>query len=93
MEKSFEVARHRGSDWIDAMNEVFAPDGLSYWDRRFKSPAEFRGFYLHLHTFPSEEFRVIDFLRGMAETNEDVAKMVNEIDTRYERAMAKGAAA
>lgn len=89
MKEAVEVARQRGIDWIDAMNEVFAPDGLSYWDRRFKTDAEFLEWYLFLHTFPSEEFRVIDSLRGMAQSNSDVAKLVAEIDRRYIRAMTK----
>ena len=93
MKESVEVARQRGIDWIDAMNEVFAPDGLSYWDRRFANDSEFLAFYLHLHTFPSEQFRTIDFLRDMAQSNDEVAKLVNEIDRSYIRAMTKQGAA
>ena len=83
LREAFEIASQRGDDWIDAMNDIFAPDGLTYWDRNFESDADFLLWWLDMATFPSEEFNVLYFLREIA------PKVYADGERRYLRAARK----
>ena len=83
---AFDLAKQRGTDWIDAMTEMLAPDGLSYWDAKFQSEADFVAWWLDMGTYPSPEFPVLHFLEQVSPT------VYREGQQRYERARMKAIA-
>lgn len=83
LKEAVEIARRRGEDFIDSMNEVFAPDGLTYWDRQFRTDAEFLSWWLDMGEYPSPEFNVLYFLQQVS------PKVYAEGEKRYQRAIQK----
>lgn len=81
LEEAVALARRRGAEWLDAMTERLAPDGLAYGEQAFRSDAEFLAWRLHLATFPSPEFSILSFLPAVS------PRLYAEIEQRYRRTL------
>jgi len=81
--EAFELAVENAMDRIEAVTDIYAPEGRTWDVDKITDDREFIAFYIDLGQRPSPMFSVLDFLPDVA------PEVYQQLTTRYERALAK----